>query len=1130
MDILISEKNGKENWKMRKKVQKKIWKKVFAVALSGAMTVTMLPASAFAAQETISTEQMAAKGTTQGAEQVEGISSAKATTQGAEQETSAEAEIQAETETKAESASQSDKESSSAKGEETTLNTANQTETVPNVQQSAEATASETTEEADKVQGEDAENKEQGAEKTENAQTEQEITKEENETSQVQEITEEENGAGQEQKITKEKEGTSQEQKITEEENGAGQDQVQSEGMQLIQESTEDATNGTCGEDAKWEVKDGTLFITGTGEMEDYETTWNYEKDELVAGSDAPWYGQRDNITSISIGDGITSIGYAAFACLSHVTSVTISNSVTDMGAYAFYECSGLTEMTIPDSVKTIGSYSFYHCSALAKAAIPSGATYIGGYAFYGCGELTEMTIPDSVNEIKRYAFDNCAKLQSIKILNPDCKIYNEEDTISSGATIYGYGASTAEEYTAQFERTFSSIGYCIRYDANGGKEKPNSQVFDHSVTLSEDKLTREGYEFVGWSENMTSKTATYEPGETVTQERGMVLYAIWKSDGTCGKNLKWEVKDGTLYITGTGKMYKYLSDPDDEKKERLREKYGISYPANADEIYEGDADSDDEKENMIRDLAPWFDKNKEITSISIGDGVTSIGDFAFLALGNVTSVHISDSVEQINGYAFSGCEGLKQITIPDSVTQIRGFAFSACTGLTEITIPSSVTELYSYSFSECKGLKKVMIPNSVTAIWGGAFSGCTGLTEIAIPDSVTEVATEAFSGCTGLKEVTIPGGVTEVGDSVFSGCTGLKKVTMPNGIKAIRENTFSNCTSLTELTIPSGVAQIDPGAFSGCTGLTKMTIPNSVVTIFWNAFEKCSSLKSIKILNSNCNIYDDAETISSSAAIYGHKNSTAQEYAKKYNRTFKSLDEKKIKYTVKFHANGGTGTMDKLSCTYGTSKKLTANAFKRKGYTFTGWNTKKDGSGTAYKNKASVKNLTSTNNKTITLYAQWKARKYTISYQLNGGKNNKNNPTGYTIRSKKITFQKPTRKGYTFVNWYRDAQFKTKKTIIPSGSTGSMTLYAKWKANTYKVKFHANGGKGKMSTISCTYGMSKKLKANAFKRSGYKFVGWNTKANGKGTTYKNKASIKNLSSVKGKTVTLYAQWKKKKK
>lgn len=241
--------------------------------------------------------------------------------------------------------------------------------------------------------------------------------------------------------------------------------------------------------------------------------------------------------------------------------------------------------------------------------------------------------------------------------------------------------------------------------------------------------------------------------------------------------------------------------------------------------------------------------------------------------------------------------------------------------------------------------------------------------------------------------------------------------------------------------------------------------------------------------------------------------------------------------YSIVFDGNGVTsGTMEAMKkLKYDKKYTLTANAFKRSGYTFTGWNTKKDGSGKAYQNKAEVKNLTSKSGGKVTLYAQWKKakqteKKYTITYKLNKGKNNKSNPTSYTKKTATIKFKNAARKGYSFKGWYKDKKYQKKVTQIKKGSTGNVTLYAKWTANQYTIKFNGNGAtSGSMKAVkNCKYDKKYTLKKNTFKRKGYIFAGWNTKKDGSGKNYKNKAEVKNLTSKSGGTVTLYAQWKKK--
>lgn len=143
------------------------------------------------------------------------------------------------------------------------------------------------------------------------------------------------------------------------------------------------------------------------------------------------------------------------------------------------------------------------------------------------------------------------------------------------------------------------------------------------------------------------------------------------------------------------------------------------------------------------------------------------------------------------------------------------------------------------------------------------------------------------------------------------------------------------------------------------------------------------------------------------------------------------SIAKLTVQYTVKFNGNGNTsGSMSSQTITYGSGTKLTANAYKRTGYTFKGWNTKADGSGTSYSNKADGSKLR-TSAGTVTLYAQWKKASYTITYNLNGGKNNSSNPAFYTITTATISLKNPTKTGYDFAGWYSDKKCTKKVTQI---------------------------------------------------------------------------------------------------
>ena len=152
-----------------------------------------------------------------------------------------------------------------------------------------------------------------------------------------------------------------------------------------------------------------TLTISGSGAM----------------AQRAPWYSKRSAITEVSLPDGLTKIGEAAFQGCSSLTSVTIPASVITIGSYAFYYCSSLTTVTIPDSVETIGDGAFEDCRSLTSVTIPASVTTIGNNAFYNCSSLTAVTIPDSVTTIGDGAFADCSSLADVYVeRNTEIRMY----------------------------------------------------------------------------------------------------------------------------------------------------------------------------------------------------------------------------------------------------------------------------------------------------------------------------------------------------------------------------------------------------------------------------------------------------------------------------------------------------------------------------------------------------------------------------------------------------------------------------------------------------------------------------------------------------------------------------------
>ena len=263
--------------------------------------------------------------------------------------------------------------------------------------------------------------------------------------------------------------------------------------------------------------------------------------------------------------------------------------------------------------------------------------------------------------------------------------------------------------------------------------------------------------------------------------------------------------------------------------------------------------------------------------------------------------------------------------------------------------------------------------------------------------------------------------------------------------------------------------------------------------------------------------------------------------------------------YTVKFNGNGSTsGSMSNQSFTYGTAQKLTTNAFKKTGYTFSGWATSSNG-GVSYSDGQSVSNLTSTNGGTVNLYAVWTPNIYTISLNKQSGSNGTStiylkyntgwysNNTGTTSIS---AITKPTRSGYIFQGYYTDTEGKGTQIINSNGNfvsgkltytTVNDTLYAYWTPISYSINYELNGGAfgGNSPTNNTQYNTA--INVPNPSKEGYTFAGWSGGTNFNSGTARSGTSetsttswsggltkntyFKNLTPNNGVTVTLVANY-----
>ena len=275
---------------------------------------------------------------------------------------------------------------------------------------------------------------------------------------------------------------------------------------------------------------------------------------------------------------------------------------------------------------------------------------------------------------------------------------------------------------------------------------------------------------------------------------------------------------------------------------------------------------------------------NGEATLVSEKDGKYSCA-VSPTPTGNVTIPPTLNyiKVTRIGRDAFRNCKELTSVTIPEGVTHIDVHAFDNCTGLKSVSFPSSLRSISFAAFGGCSALKSVTIPNGVKSIGPDAFNGCCELKSVVIPESVMHIGDRAFCACRELESVAIPAGGASIGKGVFGWCNALKlinvdsgnqavalidgvlytkdqselvmypnpsaTVVIPKGVTNIRGWAFAGGSGMTSVSIPESVTSIGEIAFIGCDGLKSITIPSSVKNIGEHAFERCVELTEVTML-----------------------------------------------------------------------------------------------------------------------------------------------------------------------------------------------------------------------------------------------------------------------------------------
>ena len=387
---------------------------------------------------------------------------------------------------------------------------------------------------------------------------------------------------------------------------------------------------GYCGNNLTWVLtSDGTITFSGTGDMRNYSSA-----------SSTSWYAYRDQIKSVELEDGITSIGNFAFYGLENLTDVTIPEGVTSIGGFAFKNCISLETVDLPSTLKKLGESAFFGCSKLSKIVIPEGIYTIWGYtfknctslkevtlpstlikvdeaAFYGCSSLKELEIPSNVSIIGIYCFKNCTSLAKVTLPEKLTEIREAvfyatalpEITIPEGVKKigpYAFKNCTALK-TVTLPETLTSVGEASFYSC---------------TALTEIKLP----------DNVTSI--------------GNYAFRRCENLGTLNLSANLETVGESAFYGCTG--LKILTIP----------------------------------ENVSVIGAYAFKNCTGVTEVSLPESLKELGDSAFYGCTAVKEIVFPENISKVGAYAFSRCSSLSQVTFRGNAPEIGDSAFSKVTAM----------------------------------------------------------------------------------------------------------------------------------------------------------------------------------------------------------------------------------------------------------------------------------------------------------------------------------------------------------------------------------------------------------------------------------------------------------------
>ena len=612
-------------------------------------------------------------------------------------------------------------------------------------------------------------------------------------------------------------------------------------------------------------------------------------------------------ISSLTIDEGISSIGNRAFKNCSNLATINIAQTVTQLGTECFYGCTSLNAFD-NKGIASLGSNSFAECGNLKEVSIENLASLAEG-TFLNCTKLSDCNLPN-ITSIEKEAFKNC---QSLKEYNIEKNVSSIGESAFEGCTslvtmilpdnVKDLGIGVFTNCTAL---TSISIGTGILYLPwifEGCSNLSDIRIEDATTSLIfgyTGKRTCSG----GGSIQYTK--FHYKPYPPMFAEFNLQKVYI-------GRNITTEAF--CYQRTSYSREYYYLPNPPFSGVNINSITIG-SYVTN---LIMSEIPSHEGGTTFIE--GQWdaaFQNCTNLDSIFLHTGATSIPENTFSGCSNVSFVEISNSVKSIGTNAFSGCSSLNYI-FADGVTSIGENAFSGCTrlkilslgkglqsigdkaiegcdSLMEINLKSAVPPTYSTGFSstnymstklnvptnvlsiyqetepwknfwnlsgnndlissfELDGIKYSVINNDDVEVVGNSISEPT---ELNIRNkieyygnnyNVVSISNAAFNNCSYLSSVHIENGITSIGHNAFTNCTNLKVINIPSNLHTIGHSAFYGCSSLDSIILPDSINTIPYFCFTGCDSLDSIIIPPSVTVIGNHAFSGCDNLISVNIL-----------------------------------------------------------------------------------------------------------------------------------------------------------------------------------------------------------------------------------------------------------------------------------------